>query len=62
MGPFRLAMRKAVRSAAGVPVLSGAALRGQGVEALLDAVVDFLPPPACDAAGALCGEIGRAHV
>lgn len=26
VGPFRLAMRKAVRSAAGVPVLSGAAL------------------------------------
>ena len=39
------------------PVLSGAALRGQGVEALLDAVVDFLPPPAGDAAGALCGVV-----
>ena len=38
-------------------MLSGAALRGQGVEALLDAVVDFLPPPAGDAAGALCGVV-----
>ena len=38
------------------PVLSGSALRDEGVEALLDAVVRYLPPPACtDDTAPLCG-------
>ena len=53
----RGALARACRAGTLCPVLSGAALRGQGVEALLDAVVDFLPPPAGDAAGALCGVV-----
>lgn len=35
------------------PVFSGSALRGEGVEAVLDAAVRFLPPP--EKAAALCG-------
>ena len=36
------------------PVLTGSALRGQGIEAVLDGMVDFLPPPDT-AQTALCG-------
>ena len=36
------------------PVLSGSALKGEGIEALLNGVIDFLPPPETDGA-ALCG-------
>lgn len=36
------------------PVLNGSALRGQGIEAVLDGMVDFLPPPDT-AQTALCG-------
>jgi len=39
------ALRKGVLSRACYPVLAGAALRNVGVQALLDAVVDYLPSP-----------------
>lgn len=49
------ALRKLVRNCAAYPALSGSALRGDGVFTLLDAMVDFLPPPpgeeSADAAG-----------
>ncbi len=53
----RAALGRACRAGALCPVLSGAALRGEGVEALLDAVVDFLPPPAGDPDGPLSGVV-----
>src|SRR5260370_11929409 len=40
------ALRKGTVSGMLVPVLCGAALRNRGVEPILDAVVDYLPPPA----------------
>ena len=43
-----------VRRGAAAPVLTGAALRGLGVEAVLDGIVDFLPLPDT-AQTALCG-------
>lgn len=36
------------------PVLTGSALRGRGIEALLDGILAFLPPPDVSE-GALCG-------
>lgn len=42
---IREAASRACRALAAVPVFSGSALKGLGVEAVLDAVVDFLPPP-----------------
>jgi len=39
------AIRKATISMQAVPVLCGAALRNQGIQPLLDAVVDYLPSP-----------------
>jgi elongation factor G len=39
------ALRKATISMRAVPVLCGAALRNQGIQALMDAVVDYLPSP-----------------
>jgi elongation factor G len=44
-GPLRRALREAVLARRLLPVLAGAALRDVGVEALLDAVVDYLPSP-----------------
>ena len=40
-----------------VPALWGSALKDTGIEALLDAVVDLLPPPEGDAEGPLCGVV-----
>lgn len=42
---LRLALRRATLAHAAVPVLAGAALKGKGVEPLLDAVADLLPSP-----------------
>jgi len=42
---LRAALRRATISGKLVPVLSGAALRNKGVQAVLDAVVDLLPSP-----------------
>ena len=45
------------RSGELIPALAGSALKDQGVEALLDALVDFLPPPEGDADAPLCGVV-----
>lgn len=42
---LRLAIRKATLNRKIIPVMAGAALRGKGVEPLLDAMADFLPSP-----------------
>ncbi len=42
---IRAAIRRAVLAHKLVPVLCGAALRNQGIQPLLDAVVDYLPSP-----------------
>jgi len=42
---IRRAIRKATLAGGVVPVLCGAAFKNKGVQALLDAVVDFLPNP-----------------
>jgi elongation factor G len=39
------ALRKATISMRAVPVLCGAALRNQGIQPLMDAIVDYLPSP-----------------
>lgn len=39
------ALRKATISMRAVPVLCGAALRNQGIQPLIDAIVDYLPSP-----------------
>ena len=39
------ALRRATTSMKAVPVLCGAALRNQGIQPLLDAIVDYLPSP-----------------
>lgn len=51
---IRACLPTLIRKGAVVPVLTGAALRGQGIEAVLDGIVDFLPPPDT-AQSALCG-------
>jgi elongation factor G len=42
---LRAALRKACITGALVPVLCGSALKNKGVQAMLDAVVDYLPSP-----------------
>jgi elongation factor G len=42
---MKSALRKATISMKAVPVLCGAALRNQGIQPLLDAIVDYLPSP-----------------
>src|SRR6266704_3677820 len=42
---IRAVLRKATTSGKVVPVLAGAAFKNKGVQALLDAVVDYLPSP-----------------
>lgn len=42
---MREALRKATLSLRAVPVLCGAALRNQGIQPLIDAIVDYLPSP-----------------
>lgn len=42
---LRTALRRATLSHKAVPVMAGAALKGKGVEPLLDAVADLLPSP-----------------
>src|SRR3989441_3991977 len=42
---IRTVLRKAKISGKVVPVLAGAAFKNKGVQALLDAVVDYLPAP-----------------
>ena len=42
---LRAALRRATIAGKLVPVLSGAALRNKGVQAALDAVIDYLPSP-----------------
>ncbi len=42
---IRRAIRKATLAGAMVPVLCGAAFKNKGVQALLDAVIDYLPAP-----------------
>ena len=44
-GEMKEAIRKATLSMQAVPVLCGAALRNQGVQLLIDAIVDYLPSP-----------------
>ncbi len=43
------------------PALKGSALRDEGIEAVLDAMVDLLPPPAGDAGQPLCGVVFAAQ-
>ena len=42
---LRLALRRATLAQVALPVMAGAALRGKGVEPVLDAIADFLPSP-----------------
>ena len=42
---IKAALRRAATSMKAVPVLCGAALRNQGIQPLLDAIVDYLPSP-----------------
>lgn len=42
---LRMALRRATLSRKALPVVTGAALRGKGIEPLLDAVADLLPSP-----------------
>jgi elongation factor G len=42
---IRGAIRRATIAMQGVPVLCGAALRNQGIQLLIDAIVDYLPSP-----------------
>jgi elongation factor G len=57
---LRAALRKGALLGKITPVLCGAAMRGHGVELLLDAVVDYLPSPADR--GAVRGVAGREEV
>lgn len=51
------AVWRGLHSPALTPVLSGSALRGEGVEALLTCVVQLLPPPSGDAQAPLCAVV-----
>jgi elongation factor G len=42
---LRAAIRRGTIAGLGVPVLAGAAFKTKGIEALLDAIVDYLPSP-----------------
>lgn len=42
---IKRSLRRAVLSMSAVPVLCGAALRNQGIQPLIDAIVDYLPSP-----------------
>ncbi len=42
---IKTALRKATISMKAVPVLCGAALRNQGIQLLIDAIIDYLPSP-----------------
>ncbi len=42
---IKKSLRRAVLSMTAVPVLCGAALRNQGIQPLIDAIVDYLPSP-----------------
>jgi len=42
---MKAGLRKAAISMKGIPVLCGAALRNQGIQPLMDAIVDYLPSP-----------------
>ncbi|MBX9402091.1 elongation factor G [Lysobacter sp. BMK333-48F3] len=42
---LKAALRRATLAGAGTPVLAGSAFKNKGVEALLDAIVDYLPSP-----------------
>lgn len=42
---MKIALRRATVSMRAVPVLCGAALRNQGIQPLIDAIVDYLPSP-----------------
>ncbi len=53
---IRARLAELVRTAAACPVYSGSALRDEGITPLLDAMVDFLPPPAAQG-DALCGVV-----
>lgn len=53
---IRARLSDMTRRAAAYPVYSGSALRDEGVLPLLDAMVDFLPPPAVHGDG-LCGVV-----
>jgi elongation factor G len=44
-GEMKEAVRKATLSMQAVPILCGAALRNQGIQLLIDAIVDYLPSP-----------------
>jgi len=44
-GEMKEVLRKATLSMKAVPVLCGAALRNQGIQPLIDAIVDYLPSP-----------------
>ncbi|MBE5813957.1 MAG: TetM/TetW/TetO/TetS family tetracycline resistance ribosomal protection protein [Clostridiales bacterium] len=43
------------------PALKGSALRDEGVESVLDAMLTYLPPPAAPAEAGLCGVVFAAH-
>lgn len=43
------------------PALSGSALKDQGIEELLDAILTFLPPPKGNSSGPLCAVVFAAH-
>jgi len=60
-GTLRRALRELTHSGAAVVVLCGAAYRNRGVEPLLDAVVEYLPAPAGQAAGALAALVFKVH-
>jgi len=42
---IKAALRRATIAMKAVPVLCGAALRNQGIQPLIDAIVDYLPSP-----------------
>ena len=44
-GEIKAALRKGTIAMKAVPVLCGAALRNQGIQPLIDAIVDYLPSP-----------------